>query len=494
MTLNPSSTGVVVADAIRLVRIDGDRGFSYSYDRNGQQTSVTNNDGTARATSYNTQYDALGRPLVIEEKNPTTTLRQTTYTYDLNPNPASVVSGRTLQTGATDDGGNLAVTSSTSYGWDVRNLLVKVTSGTNAGTTADPNGLRQWDYTWNSRGLLASVTKPGPSAGTAPRNLITYKYFDNGLLREQRENRPAFGTNPANASVDVAVHQLTYNDDGDPKRDMAQFREPDSATVWRSQTSRYDYTPTRQLASVIKTGSKKGGDETYGYDVAGNVVTARLGRVTTTSGYVGNRLTTSTPRTDGVNGGPPVTGPASTYHYDDFGRLDNVTTGGQVTATYGYDGFDRIVSQTQGAGASLTTTSTSYDPFDRPVLRTVGQGSKTSKTRFNYLGLSRQVAAEEQTDATHPWQVTKAYTYGPGGGQDRDRLYAPAMTFRDIRSRDVPEPLRELPDRTAQDVGRFPVSVSQAEYCCSRAFMISQTWEAGIRTRVTTSAATTDRW
>jgi len=60
LSLSPAADGTTVADAIRLIRVDVERGFSYAYDRNGAQTSVTNNDPGARVSSYATSYDNLG--------------------------------------------------------------------------------------------------------------------------------------------------------------------------------------------------------------------------------------------------------------------------------------------------------------------------------------------------------------------------------------------------------------------------------------------------
>ncbi len=49
--------------------------------------------------------------------------------------------------------GNLAVTSKTTYAWDVRNLVDSVTAVTSPGTSAGT--AQTWDYAWDSRGLLA---------------------------------------------------------------------------------------------------------------------------------------------------------------------------------------------------------------------------------------------------------------------------------------------------------------------------------------------------
>jgi hypothetical protein len=73
---------------------------------------------------------------------------------------------------------------------------------------------------------------------------------------------------------------------------------------------------------------------------------------------------------------------------------------------------------------SSSGKSTVFDPLDRPSVETVtstggAAGDKSRKTRFNYLGLTKQVAAEEQLDSNSAWQITKAYSYGPVVGHWR---------------------------------------------------------------------------
>jgi len=63
--------------------------------------------------------------------------------------------------------------------------------------------------------------------------------------------------------------------------------------------------------------------------------------LTTNYVYDRNRLQTAT----------AVGGATSKYNYDPLGRLDTVTSGGQIVEKLVYDGFDRTVEQRTGAGA-----------------------------------------------------------------------------------------------------------------------------------------------
>ncbi|MBC9731199.1 hypothetical protein, partial [Streptomyces sp. TRM68367] len=88
--------------------------------------------------------------------------------------------------------------------------------------------------------------------------------------------------------------------------------------------ARYDdYAATFEVKSVTKTGG--GSNESYVYDDNGNVTSQTVGGQSSTSNYDRNRLATTV-----------VAGVSSGYHYDPYGRLDNVTTAGSVIERYTY--------------------------------------------------------------------------------------------------------------------------------------------------------------
>lgn len=411
LKLTPGGSGVTVADAVRLVATDAKRQYSYTYDRNGQQEQVIDERPGGRVSKFVTTYDVLGRVGSVKEYgtvNPLVAMRQTLYSYDPNSNLTKVEASRMPENSAVDGRGSLGASSTTTYTWDARNLVDTVTQQIGSGTA------RTWDYQWNSRGLLESLTKPNAAGTAGAGNVVSYRYFDNGLLRDKTERKPGTGGD----GFVTSSHALTYNPDGDPVRDITKVQRHNATSSWRAQTIKYSYTPTQALRSVDKTGEKSGDDEKYQYDIAGNTIKSTIGKTTTCNTYDavascdeplsgGVRLTSAKVTTNGVSA-------TSTYAYDDFGRLTSVTnpTVPGARASYSYDGFDRVVAETHG---ELSKT-TAYDPFDRVTVQNVTKAGVSKKTRYSYLGTSEQVAAEERWDGgSSTWKQVKAYGYGPDG-------------------------------------------------------------------------------
>jgi RHS repeat-associated protein len=405
VVLKPSADGIVVADAARLILLDNERAFNYTYDADGSQTRVDDNTPNARISTYTTDYDNVGRAVQNQELNGSAVRRTTTYTYDIASNPLTVLANRGAESNP-NDVGNLASSTFTAYCYDTRNEVSTATTGTSASTE-----LRRWKYTYDPTGAVSTLTKPASTDSLSSTNSQTcnsnddptgnvtkYRYYETGLLRSMEE------TNPRTNKV-VASHYLWFNPDGDRTKDISHVQNADSSTSYIDQTATYAYTPTRQLAVVVKTGTNKAPNETYYYDAAGNVTSQSVNGINTSYTYGHNQLQTST--TSGVT---------STQNYDGYGRLKSVSTPSATLMSYTYDGFDRLIGESKTIpGVASVTKSTGYDPFDRPTLQTVTKSGTTKKTRFNYLGLTKQVAVEEQPDSGGLWQASKTYNYGPDG-------------------------------------------------------------------------------
>jgi RHS repeat-associated protein len=112
-----------------------------------------------------------------------------------------------------------------------------------------------------------------------------------------------------------------------------------------------------------------------------------------------------------VASGPRVARATASYNYDPYGRLDAVTSAGQVIERNVYDGFDHITENRKTNGGTTATTRCTYDPLDRTSTKTTDAGTAKEKTtNFTYLGLSTEVLDEDVAGA-----VTKSYQYSPWG-------------------------------------------------------------------------------
>lgn len=393
VVLKPAASGLVLADAVKLVSTDPppNRSFGYKYDANGMQTEVNDLTPGARVDTYRLAYDGLNRTSTVTELLGTQTKRQTGYTYDRNDNMLTSTSTRGRVAGE-----NELAARYMEYAWDVRNQVSTVKAGD---TAAGPFDV--FSYTYDPRGMISTFTKPN-------NNVTTYRYTENGLSRSSVEN--------TDNGVLVASHRMTWAKSGDIKTDVSRI-DVARAVGYLDQTATYDYTPGRKLKSIKKTGADAASDETFEYDRAGNITKQITGNPAsllcgndtqvTCMTYDRNRLLDTT------------TGSRVQKHrYDAFGRATSIDVAGKVVERYAYDGYDRLIrdQKWQDDGTFAASTSTTYDPFDRTVTQTSKvKTNNPVNTRFVYLGLADQVAVEEQQNNNDVYEVSKRYAFGPGG-------------------------------------------------------------------------------
>ncbi|MER6354763.1 DNRLRE domain-containing protein [Streptomyces sp. NPDC001634] len=368
ISLAQNAGGTVVADAIKVVRNNsGDtqpnpKSFTYTYDPNGSLTDLADNSPGAQFNDYAYTYDGLSRLTQLQEKLSGTVKHTTGFTYDDAGNPLS----------ETHDA------SSASYTFDVRNLLSQVV---NKETSTDSG--KTTSYTYTPALKVATETK-------ANGNVVTNAYnLDNSL---------AGSVEKTSGGTVVAQHTLTYDPNGNQTQDVSVTQNADNSSASLNRTATDTYTPRDQVASV--TNSDGNNNQSYTYDLAGNITSQTVGGTTTTNVYDRNRLLTAT-----------AGGTTADYNYDPFGRTDTVTAVGTVINRYTYDGFDHIASEAKYTGSGTVTTNYTYDPFDRTVSQTDNAGSSNAKTtNFDYLATSKSLA-DESVGGT----VTKSYQYASTG-------------------------------------------------------------------------------
>ena len=134
----------------------------------------------------------------------------------------------------------------------------------------------------------------------------------------------------------------------------------------------------------------------YGYDLAGNRTTMKVGTgATVTTAYdAGGHPTVSD------NGTPGDPADDTTYTTDDAGRLVGVDRPSGPDWTYGYDAWGRIVSATGASSIAYTV-----DALGRTVRRT--EGAETTDDAF--VGLSEELARRTVAG------VATTYACGPEG-------------------------------------------------------------------------------
>ncbi|MER8070705.1 DNRLRE domain-containing protein [Streptomyces sp. NPDC094034] len=366
LKLEQNAGGIVVADAVKLVRdtsgeTDGEsKSFAYAYDVNGNLTSIDDTSSGAKIDAYTIAYTGLNQVQKVTEALAGQEKKATSYEYDANGKPETITHPDQFS----------------KYAYDPRDLVQSVSVGKSA-TDASP---KVTSYTYTDRGLKLQETKNN-------KNTVDYTYYLNGAVKTATEKKP-------NGTL-VSSHTYAYDPNGNKAQDVAKKMNADNNAAYLESTTDYTYNPANRLAKSVKTGNGAG-TETYVHDDNANVISQTVKGTSTTYTYDRNRLLSAT-----------VGGSTATYNYDPFGRQESVTGGGKVIERSVYDGFDHVVeSQKMDDAGALKSTKYAFDPLDRTTSKTTD--GKT--TDFTYLGLSTEVLGEEVAG-----ELTKSYQYSPWG-------------------------------------------------------------------------------
>jgi len=366
VTLSQNSGGTVVADAVKVVRDTSadtntaHHNFGYSYDPNGNLTGISDTSPATATDAYTVSYDGINQVTKVLEQAAGVTQHTTTFGYDAVGNLAS--RGHD--------------TASSTYGYDVRDLLA---TETDKGSASDP-APQVTTFTYTPTAQVGHEVKGNG-------NTVDDTYFADGLAKHQIEAKPDGAT--------VAEHTYTYDPDSDKTQDVEKLMNADNNAAYLTHTLGYSYDPRDRITHVTTDGTTT---ESYTHDANDNVTAQTVGGVPTSFNYDRNRLLTAV-----------TAGVTSSYNYDPFGRLDTVTTAGSISSAYSYDGFDKITSVRQYSGGTFAATNYSYDPLDRTTSQTTNAGTGSAKTTsYAYLGLSRDLITEASGGS-----VTKSYTLTP---------------------------------------------------------------------------------
>jgi RHS repeat-associated protein len=389
---------------------------TYAYDGDGEQTSTVSPDGNlsgANAGNYTTTtaYNSDGQKTSVTQGNGTgytDTPRAASYSYDGNGNQTTVQDARGYTTTSTynaddedtldtDQDGNATLTCYDGDGNKTETVPpvgVAANSLTPAGCPSSyPSGYGDrlasdsTTYTFDAAGDTTAETYPAPAGQTGSESM-TFTYDGDGDVLNTTVP-PAVNGGSDQVTVD------TYNTDGDLAAETTGYGTSAASTV------SFCYDPDGDQASVVYADGNTGGTapcETSSpwvvnssshptqagyqtissYDSAGELVSATTPATTAaphgaTTSYTydadGNQLTTTDPH--GVTTTRTYTpqdqvasisysassAHSVSYTYDADGN-ETATTDGTGSPSYSYDPFGELTSETNGAGA---TTGYSFD-------------------------------------------------------------------------------------------------------------------------------------
>ncbi len=262
-----------------------------------------------------------------------------------------------------------------------------------AAKTTYPGGVAAtWSYTYDSFGLLSSLTAPGNEVTTWTRN----PYMQ--VTRITRNDKDGAST-----------ESFIYDAMGNITSDVVAR----GTDIGKSQTVVYD---TR--GNIYQREGAHGQVETYAYDGSGNVasVTDALGNKTSFQYDALNRRTRILDAKGGItqyaydkgDNVTSVTDPRNlitSYVYDGLGKLWQQVSPDTGVTHFAYDNYGRRSSMTRADG---TLTAYGYDGLSRLV--SVGAGGKTQSFIYDTCtnGKGRLCADSDATGTT-------SYSYTPEG-------------------------------------------------------------------------------
>jgi YD repeat-containing protein len=340
------------------------RAFDFTYDANGNLTTITDDASNAQVDRWELSYDQRNQIELMVEKLRGVTRNTGTYNYNENGAPRLFLHN----------------SASAEFGYDERDLLASVR---HLSDPSDPSA-RSTSYTYTPRTERATETK---SNG----NVARYEYFLDGLLRHSEEKK-------RDGSL-VSEHTLQYQANLRRSRDEFKFEVAGEPGIPVQRIRNYSYDPRDRVSKVEEQNNPGQGAENYIYDANSNIIVQSIGPDTTHFLYDRNRL---------AHSGSAIAPRTTTYNYDESGRVRSVTGGTRESERYAYDDFDRIIEHHQlGSDEVMRQFRYAYDALGRTSATTDHTGKTTA---YSYLGLTGEVL-DERVGA----DITRAFEYSALG-------------------------------------------------------------------------------
>jgi RHS repeat-associated protein len=352
---------------------------SFGYNNFGEQTESKD----PRGNISRVEYDKLGRSL----KTIQPTYLPPGVTQPVTPTTRRSYDGLGNVTEEIDNSGT------TRFGYDQLN---RMTTQDEPATTDAERAVTS--YTYTRTGKVLSVTDP-----TGARTESTYDDLDRPVTATRVERRPM---------ADNFTTRMTYDDAGN----VTVLASPSGATT----TSVFN-----GVREPIRMTSPAGVTTEYGYDYAGRQIRISdgAGRTTRTNfDQFGNRVSESNLKPNGD------TLRTQSYGYDIAGNLTSAKDPYNVVTTYDYDAAGKLVRQVEPVTATKSITTTfGYDEAGNRTRYTDGRGNSTIYT-FNSLGLPESVI--EPSTASYPNAADRTSTVSYDELGDPVKLTAPGGVNR----------------------------------------------------------------
>ncbi|MEQ1872622.1 MAG: RHS repeat-associated core domain-containing protein [Ilumatobacteraceae bacterium] len=380
------------------ISIGVDAVTSYGYDANGKNTRVTDGNGNAWYTTYNTWGLVESRIEPATSAYPNAADRTFTTRYDNGGLPVLEMQPGVNVTRTFDNLGRLTAESTPDganrgYSYDLANRPTTITSGGTSITIA-----------YNERSQLVSTTGSGGSssfrydaAGRSVQRVdaagtTTYSWNQNGQLHQLGD--PVTGqTATYNWAAPAAAHagQLTsvsrtsstrtYSYD-DIERLTTDTTTSGASTVW-SASYHYDSAGHIDTKTIGPAGVAGEGLNSYTYDLAGQLTSwTDPGAVTTNYSYdlAGNRTSNGATAIVFDQRNRVLSEGTKAYDWSARGTLDSITDGFDTT-DYAFDGLGRM--------SAVEGIDFEYDGLNRIVSR--------DAVAFSYSGLHNQPTSDGTT-------------------------------------------------------------------------------------------------
>jgi RHS repeat-associated protein len=332
-----------------------------------------------------TEFDRLGRPVAATGP---------AYTP---PGPSTALSPTTRT--RYDGLGNVVEEQApggavTRYAYDRLNRMV---TRDEPASTTDERALTR--YTYTRTGELLSATDP-----TGARVEHTYDDLDRQLTVTQVERRPV---------ADNFTTRLTYDDAGN----VVTATSPSGAAT----TFAYD-----AVGELIRATDPNGVVSQYGYDYTGRQVRASdgLARTSRVNFDLAGRQTSES---DLAPSGTTIR--TQSYGYDVAGNLLSATDPAGRTTTYAYDAANQLVSQVEPV--SDTKSITTRFGYDAAGNRTRYTDGRNNSTVYTYNSWSLPESVLEPATAAHPAAADRTWTVTYNVDADPVRAAAPGGVARE---------------------------------------------------------------